>query len=399
METNVLIGSSVVNIACIPIVCNQLELPLLTTPGPSLVKTEVLESGPSESSTTISPESSQPSLASVKCEGLNVSNLIEEPLLNLVHQSSTTMIKKENSSEFSFLCNHCGEVFADLSSFAQHVCILTGDQALNTPASDLFESRPSSGETSILHMDNVLKPEPAESSETVNPIPEPTISPPTVCSSSTSLTSDRPYVCSLCDKSYTSASSLLIHERRHAGERPYVCRFCSKSFPDSSSCSRHQRIHTGERPYVCEICQRAFNDSSHLVTHRRKHTGERPYSCSQCPKAFFKSSDLKRHLRTHLSERPLACEICDKRFKDAGALQKHRRTHLASRPFECEECDKSFFDRSSYLRHTRIHSGDRSWSCDVCGKGFFDSANLKRHARTHLSPSSAADVQVQESVS
>ena len=52
-------------------------------------------------------------------------------------------------------------------------------------------------------------------------------------------------------------------------------------------------MHTGEKPYLCVICEKAFSSSVSLAKHTRMHTGEKP-----CQKSFTTSSDLSRHNKT-----------------------------------------------------------------------------------------------------
>ncbi|CAG0879848.1 unnamed protein product [Cyprideis torosa] len=66
-----------------------------------------------------------------------------------------------------------------------------------------------------------------------------------------------------------------------AHERPYACVTCC------------------ERPFVCRVCNKSFSQVGHLQVHSRIHTGERPFSCSICSKAFIQLTHLNNHIRSH----------------------------------------------------------------------------------------------------
>jgi uncharacterized Zn-finger protein len=81
---------------------------------------------------------------------------------------------------------------------------------------------------------------------------------------------EKPYSCTLCDKSYSRSNQLNLHMRVHTGEKPYSCTLCDKSFTASNILYRHMRVHTGEKPYSCTFCGKSFSQSLSLTGHHRR---------------------------------------------------------------------------------------------------------------------------------
>ncbi|XP_037955363.1 transcription factor Ouib-like [Teleopsis dalmanni] len=114
-----------------------------------------------------------------------------------------------------------------------------------------------------------------------------------------SLHSDvRPHDCEICGKNFRQVSELNNHMRRHTGEKPYKCSVCDRHFIDRSEKHRHEMVHTDLRPYVCNICGKSFQYAAILKNHSKLHSGEKEYNCFVCQKSFTLQHQLKAHLQT-----------------------------------------------------------------------------------------------------
>nr|XP_034963439.1 gastrula zinc finger protein XlCGF57.1-like isoform X2 [Zootoca vivipara]XP_034963442.1 gastrula zinc finger protein XlCGF57.1-like isoform X2 [Zootoca vivipara] len=193
----------------------------------------------------------------------------------------------------------------------------------------------------------------------------------------------KPYACVYCGRSFKESSSLIIHQRAHAGKRPYKCSDCGESFAERGDFRKHTVAHMDDKPYECSHCGKSFHSNSHLRAHTRIHTGEKPFDCTHCGKTFGTSSHLKRHVRVHTGESPFTCTECGKSFTQKPSLIKHKRTHTGEKPYECPECGKSYQDSSSLLRHIKAHTGEKPYQCSWCENRFIQRSDLIRHEGTH----------------
>ncbi|XP_057181588.1 zinc finger protein 76 isoform X1 [Triplophysa rosa] len=195
-----------------------------------------------------------------------------------------------------------------------------------------------------------------------------------------------------CDRHYTTAHHLKVHERSHTGDRPYRCEVptCSKAFATGYGLKSHARTHTGEKPYKCpeDMCHKAFKTSGDLQKHLRTHTGEKPFKCpfEGCGRSFTTSNIRKVHTRTHTGERPYLCPepSCGRAFASATNYKNHMRIHTGEKPYVCTVpgCGKSFTEYSSLYKHHVVHTHCKPYTCGHCGKTYRQTSTLAMHRRT-----------------
>lgn len=73
----------------------------------------------------------------------------------------------------------------------------------------------------------------------------------------------------------------------------------------------HVVSHRGEKPYSCTVCDKSFADRSAYRRHVASHSGKKPFNCSACGLSFSRLDNLKTHINTHDKERVSKAEPAD----------------------------------------------------------------------------------------
>jgi len=82
----------------------------------------------------------------------------------------------------------------------------------------------------------------------------------------------RPYLCTVCDKRFTTKQGLTKHRELHTGVT-YTCSQCEKVFSSQDSLRHHMNIHTSK--YKCSVCGKCCGSNQYLAVHRQSHSGEK----------------------------------------------------------------------------------------------------------------------------
>jgi len=179
----------------------------------------------------------------------------------------------------------------------------------------------------------------------------------------------RTYLCTVCDKWFTTKKHLKQHKQTHTGDKLYSCTQCEKCFVTEKYLREHMNVHSSK--YKCTECEKCFSSNRNLTVHRRSHSGEKLFECTVCSKRFTQSAHLAKHSRIHSGEKPYKCPECDKKFSLSHSLTTHMRVHTGDKPYKCSLCDKSFSASSNLQSHKHhAHGNRRPYDCRYCGKMF-----------------------------
>lgn len=102
--------------------------------------------------------------------------------------------------------------------------------------------------------------------------------------------------CPFCERGFSRQGHLQQHIKiNHSKNSP--CQKCDQVFDSREELRLHtieaHKEHKPEKVFPCDICFRVFNRSNNLKEHRLTHTGEKNFSCDICKGKYVTKRGLK----------------------------------------------------------------------------------------------------------
>lgn len=174
-------------------------------------------------------------------------------------------------------------------------------------------------------------------------------------------TNEKPFKCKVCDEKFRNHGALCAHNKSHSDlkhnnyePKKTSCHICGKMFTENNL-RKHLIVHTDERPFKCTICDKSYKYAETLASHNLFHEDSKPYQCKSCDKNFRTSSTLSKHTKIHLGTRNHKCSFCNKYFTTSTHLQTHSRIHTGEMRFKCDLCNKEFRHSGTLKNHKKTH--------------------------------------------
>lgn len=190
----------------------------------------------------------------------------------------------------------------------------------------------------------------------------------------------------------TRSSSSNNNKEGNKNTGRYPCTHCSKSFDFRFKLIEHMRIHTGEKPYSCSICQKTFRIAQSLRLHMVKRHNDQntdingDLSWTRPLEEIEENTGGPVSPHKHMSEEP-------KQNKERRRSKKNSRWQTMgvrhNHGFMCLSCHKVLRSKVILIEHYRIHTGEKPLKCDRCPAKFRTNAQLYMHKKKCRCPPAA----------
>ncbi|CAG7815652.1 unnamed protein product, partial [Allacma fusca] len=216
-----------------------------------------------------------------------------------------------------------------------------------------------------------------------------------------------PYYCDICvnKKVFNRGEYLIRHLKNHTGE--VACAACNQMFTKESYLE-HECMYEDltEKTYICSECQKSFTNEKKLHIHLEL-IHSKSFECHSCQKTFHKNDSYESHKckriklvdkfsksqqqdSTDETNPALQCEMCDLNFEKSIDLARHLKSHGN---FTCTICNKVLSNRTYKTHHSICKAvsmfatgATDQLKCPTCFTPFETRDGFRYHVATHTHP-------------
>ena len=132
----------------------------------------------------------------------------------------------------------------------------------------------------------------------------------------------------------------------------YCCNVCRQMFPSKYIFKKHTQSNCGQ-DVQCSLCERKFTSRTSMKDHiKYKHEGK-SYPCSFCDQRYSNIWSVKTHIDEKHMGITFDCNQCDKKYSQMGRLTQHRKTVHEGVRYACTFCEHTTGDFSNIRKHLK----------------------------------------------
>ncbi|XP_077582330.1 zinc finger and BTB domain-containing protein 40 isoform X2 [Stigmatopora nigra] len=272
--------------------------------------------------------------------------------------------KKKHSEGKMYVCQYCKAVFAQSIELTRHVRTHTGDKPYVCRECGKGHSQ-ASGLTTHLQ---------------------------------TSHNMSQPLNCQKCCLTFQSVEEIQKHMEEIHLKGSHKCPTCSKVFSCASLLEKHKSVHTGMKPFVCTICQKSYQQLSGLWYHNRTNHPEvyanqtrqlkTLVQCDVCFRFFPCVSSLAKHIEimhNGSATSSVHCPQCNVAFGRPEELLEHvcSQHPESGNSFICPLCSKISISHEQLQEHILL--------CHMESQGIKDGTKNEQMITVHEADGEAAE--------